>query len=60
MGTELLLPFASVLFMLLSLLAASCSSALFSRKYDVIASSIFGLCVGVVVLLPALWACQFS
>ena len=51
MGTEILQPFLTVLLMVLALFAASYSAAVFSKRHDVLASSIFGMCVGTVIML---------
>lgn len=54
MGTEILQPFLTVLLMVLALFAASYSASLFSKRHDVLASSIFGMCVGTFVMLMAI------
>lgn len=51
MGTELIEPVLAVLLLLIALLAASYSSAIFSKRHDLMASTVFGLCIGVVVVL---------
>ena len=51
MGTELIEPVLAVLLLIMALLAASYSSATFSKRHDLMASTVFGLCVGVAVLL---------
>lgn len=51
MGTELIEPVLAVLLLILALLSASYSSAAFSKRHDLMASTVFGLCVGVVVIL---------
>lgn len=54
MGTEILTPFLTVLLMVLALLTASYSAAAFSKRHDVLPSTIFGMCVGTVVMLMAI------
>jgi hypothetical protein len=51
MGTELIGPVLWVICLLLALLAASFSSALFSQRHSLLSSTVFGLCVGVVAML---------
>lgn len=53
MGTELIAPILWIFFLILALLAASYSSALFSKRHDLLNSTVFGLCVGVVAMLVA-------
>lgn len=60
MGTELITPFVSVVVMVLALLVASSSSAIFHKKHSVVDSAIFGLCIGAIVLLPGLYFWKLS
>ena len=51
MGTELIEPVLAVVLLILALLAASYSAATFSKRHDLMESTVFGLCVGVVAIL---------